>query len=111
MMHLKSRRILNRIPQSPRITPSPSYMTRYPALPQVLTPVSVFRVVVAGSVCGAEEFGEETDEDDAHGGHAGTHDADVDLDGGPVADVPLVPGWVRGAAEVDEGLEAEDGED
>jgi hypothetical protein len=49
------------------------------------------------------------DENDTQRRHAGAHYADVDLNGGPIADIDLVPGGVCRVGEVNKGLETNDG--
>lgn len=102
-----------------------------PALERTRLTCSVLGVVLVGCVvlaCG-EGAGESADEDEAEGGHAGTreevswndfgaffggyvpHDTDVDLDGGPVTRVGLVPCRVLRGSKGDKGLEADDRDD
>lgn len=81
-----------------------------PALERSRTARAVFRVVLRRLVLrGAHDAGEHAYEDEPEGRHAGADDADVDLDGGPVRRIGLVPGGVNGVCEGDEGLEADDG--
>ena len=70
--------------------------------------VVVSPVCVAGA---AAEGGEQADEEQAQGGHARAHDADVNFDGRPQRDRKVVPGRVGGLAEDDERVQADDGDD
>ena len=82
-----------------------------PALEHARAVRAVLCVVGGRVLRGAEGAGEDAHEDEAERGHAGADDADVDLDGGPVCCVGLVPGGVCGVGKGDEGLEADDGDD
>lgn len=82
------------------------------ALFGIATGKVVAAVVGVVAARGAESLREETDEENADGGHAGADDADVDLDGGPFGDLEIFPGWVLAVgAELDDGLETEDTDD
>lgn len=66
----------------------------HPAAALLLALVPVARVVGQVASAGSQNLGEESDEDHAYGGHAGADDADVDLDGGPLGYLEVLPGRV-----------------
>lgn len=68
-------------------------------------------VLVRGASGSSENFGEDVDEDDAEGRHAGAHNADIDFDGGPTAQLNLIECGVRGVGKVDEGLKTKNRDD
>lgn len=65
----------------------------------------VLRRVRSAASCGAEDLGEESDENDAYGGHACANDANVNFDGGPKRHFELVPCRVLGLGKCDQGLQ------
>lgn len=64
--------------------------------------VSVLRMVsLTGTFGSAHDAGEGADENDADRWEAGTNDADVDFDVGPVHNIDLIPCWICGRGESD----------
>lgn len=59
----------------------------------------------------AEELGEEACKTEADRRHAGADDSDLTLEDGPQTGLEVVPCHVGGVGEVDEGAEAEHGDD
>ena len=57
------------------------------------------------------DAGEEADEDEAHGGHAGADKADIDLDGGPERDREVIRGGVVGRRKDNERLQSNNRDD
>ena len=74
-------------------------------------PAIVARVAVVSVPGAVGQSGNQANQDKPDGGHAGADDADVDLDSRPEGDANLVPGWVGGIREGDEGLQTEDTHD
>lgn len=106
MLDLESLRICDLIHASsthlPDLTPH--------SVAQSTAPVSipVFCVIgLSGCFRSPHDGGEESNQDYANGRKAGADDAHVDFDIRPVHNVDLIPCWVCGGGEVDEGPQAE----
>jgi len=107
MCNLKALRVRDAIPIPIPLSPQPKPTSARTRISTKSTPyrardipalsgMYVVRVVLVRcwGARSAHDFGECVHENDAEGGHAGAHYADVYFDGGPVAYVDLVPSGV-----------------
>lgn len=81
-----------------------------PLDPRLTACVAAERIGAVGGMR-ARHVGEGSQHDEANGREACADHADIDLDGGPVYNVPLVPGRVGRVCPRDERAQAQDGND